>query len=114
MWPWEPVGRSAASGILDDVTYDWIPVTRAMISSDGVAYVVTEDQIREINRIARNTTGVAVDATGTAGLAPLLDASVAASIASDEQVIGLFTGAIRQSLGEVPRLTTAEDAGREA
>jgi threonine synthase len=95
MWPWEPIGMSAATGILDDVTYDWLPVTRAMLSSHGMAYVVTEQQILEINQIARKVTGVAVDATGTAGLAPLLDSSVTASIQPEDHVVGLFTGVIR-------------------
>src|SRR4029077_11207552 len=30
MWPWEHVDASAADGILDDETYDWIAVMRAM------------------------------------------------------------------------------------
>ena len=37
MWPWEHVGSSAADGILDDETYDWIPVVRAMAEARGGA-----------------------------------------------------------------------------
>jgi threonine synthase len=92
MWPWEEVGESAATGILDDLTYDWLPVTEAMLSSGGQALVVTEEMIVEANRLGRSLTGINVDATGTAGLAGLLDRHLVASIGPDHQVAVLFTG----------------------
>ncbi len=53
MWPWEHVGDSAADGILDDETYDWIPVLRAMGDSDGTPIVVTEAQVLQANDLGR-------------------------------------------------------------
>jgi threonine synthase len=72
MWPWETEPRSAATGILDDVTYDWLPVVRAMLATGGEAIVVDEATVLEANDLARTHTGIAVDHTGTAGLAGLL------------------------------------------
>ena len=54
MWPWEHVGSSAADGILDDETYDWIPVVRAMGDSNGTPVVVSERlRSREANELGR-------------------------------------------------------------
>lgn len=92
MWPWEEVGTSAASGILDDVTYDWMPVMEGMLESGGRAQVVSEEMILKANELGRSLTGIDVDHTGTAGMAGLLDPEVASSIGSDEHVVVLFTG----------------------
>jgi len=90
MWPWEHVAKSAATGIVDDVTYDWIPLTVAMIHSGGEPIVVNEESILAALAIGRRTTGIDVDATGTAGLAGLM--SVSGEIEADEQIAVLFTG----------------------
>ena len=95
MWPWEAVGTSDASGILDDVTYDWEGVVLGMVESGGWPVVVTEDQVREANRDARYTTGIDVDATGTSGLAGTLDPVTRAAIEPDHHIVVLFTGAVR-------------------
>jgi threonine synthase len=92
MWPWEEVGTSAANGILDDVTYDWMPVMEAMLDSGGRAQVVSEEMILRANELGRSMTGIDVDHTGTAGMAGLLDPEVASSLGEDEQVVVLFTG----------------------
>lgn len=98
MWPWDPVGESAATGILDDVTYDWRTVVGPMIEEGGWPIVVTEPKILEANRLGREHTGIDVDATGTAGLAGLFDRSTRTSIEPHDQVVVLFTG-IRRSSG---------------
>ncbi len=90
MWPWDDVGESAASGILDDVTYDWVPLTEAMLQSGGGPVVVTEAQILAALDLGRRHTGIDVDATGTAGLAGLL--ADRAVVAEGEHVAVLFTG----------------------
>jgi threonine synthase len=97
MWPWEEVGTSAASGILDDVTYDWLPVMEATLRSGGTAHVVSESMILAANEAALSFSSIQVDPTGTAGLAALLDRNLVASIGPDERVVVLFTGAIRPS-----------------
>jgi threonine synthase len=72
MWPWEATPASIASGILDDETYDWLAVVRAMIETGGSVVVAGEAVLVEANRLARTTTGIDVDPTGSAGLAGLL------------------------------------------
>ena len=83
MWPWEPVPRSIATGILDDETYDWAAVLRGVLSTGGSVITVSEDELREANRIA----GDGVSVTGSAGLAGALSLQCA-----DESVGVLLTG----------------------
>ncbi len=86
MWPWDPVGTSAASGILDDVAYDWAPLVEATLRSGGWPVVVGEERVLEAHRPGRETTGIDVCATGTAGLAGLLDTVV------EHPALVFFTG----------------------
>jgi threonine synthase len=95
MWPWEHVGNSAADGILDDETYDWIPVVRAMVDGRGSPVVVTEARVLEANDLARTTSGINASHTGTAGLAGLL--SVRETIAADERIAVIFSGVSRST-----------------
>lgn len=92
MWPWEPVGTSAATGILDDVTYDWQTVVGPMVDSGGWPILVSEEQIDEANALGRTHTGIDVDPTGTAGLAGILDEMTLRQIDADDLVVVLFTG----------------------
>ena len=84
MWPWETPPKSIATGILDDETYDWAAVLRGVIATGGSVITVTEDELREANRLA----GPGVSATGSAGLAGYL-----ASRCESESAGVLFTGA---------------------
>ncbi|HXH92319.1 MAG TPA: pyridoxal-phosphate dependent enzyme [Thermoanaerobaculia bacterium] len=84
MWPWETPGRSIATGILDDETYDWLAVVRGMQSSGGFPVVVSEEELMAAKELA----GDGVSATGVAGLAGLLHLRV-----SGEVQMVLFTGA---------------------
>jgi threonine synthase len=72
MWPWETEPHSAATGILDDVTYDWLPLLERTHATGGEPLVVPEELIVEAHRLGREHTTVNVSATGTAGLAGLL------------------------------------------
>jgi threonine dehydratase len=89
MWPWESVGTSAASGILDDVVYDWRILIEETLRTGGWPVVVDEDRVIEAHRLGRATTGIDVCATGTAGLAGLLDTTV------DHPALVFFTGVQR-------------------
>jgi threonine synthase len=93
MWPWEHVGNSAADGILDDETYDWIPVVQAMSEGKGGPIVATETQVHDANELGRATTGINASPTGTAGLAGLL--AVRETIDPDERVAVVFSGVSR-------------------
>lgn len=90
MWPWENVGESAADGILDDETYDWLPVVEAMESTGGSPIVVTEAHVLEANELGRRTTGIDASHTGTAGLAGLL--AIRDQVSPDERVAVIFSG----------------------
>ena len=72
MWPWTPTPFSAATGILDDETYDWAAVTEAMIATGGRPVVVPEPLVTEACDLAQSATGINVSPTGSAGLAGLL------------------------------------------
>jgi threonine synthase len=94
MRPWESVPVSLAHGILDDETYDWWEVAKAMRDSDGAPVVVDEDAVSRARRLAHAHTGVDVSATGTAGLAGALTAARV-----DESLAVVFSGAERQAGG---------------
>jgi threonine synthase len=102
MWPWETTPHSVAHGILDDETYDWYAVVRGMVESGGQPVVVDEPTLATANRLARRTTGIDVDHTGSAGLAGLLDLRRRGEIAPDDTVAVLFTG-VRRSPAGAPR-----------
>jgi threonine synthase len=95
MWPWEEEPKSIAHGILDDETYDWYAVVRGMIQTAGFPLVVDEETLRAANELARETTGIPVDHTGSAGLAGLMEARKQEHVRPNERVAVLFTGAIR-------------------
>jgi threonine synthase len=85
MWPWESTPHSLAHGILDDETYDWLAVLRAMLQTGGRPIVVDEPTLEQANRLARQLTGIRVDHTGSAGLAGALKNG-------DDGGVVLFTG----------------------
>jgi len=72
MWPWESAPASLAHGILDDETYDWWEVVKAMRETGGEAVVADEAAIARALSLARAHTAIPVSATGAAGLAGAL------------------------------------------
>jgi threonine dehydratase len=95
MWPWENQPASVAGGILDDETYDWLAVARAMLATGGSAVVAHEGILKEAHQLARTATGIDVDETGSAGLAGLLLLAGARRVAPDSEVLIIFTGSGR-------------------
>jgi threonine synthase len=87
MWPWEDP-QSFATGILDDITYDWLPLLHRTLASGGEPIVAPERLIREAYALAHRHTAINVCSTGTAGLAGLLTSPPA----TRERVALLFTG----------------------
>ncbi len=98
MWPWEAEGASVARGILDDETYDWLAVARAMLATGGTAVVADEAVLLEANRLARRTTGIRVDETGSSGLAGLLVLVRNGHLAPDSESLVIFTGSGAEAL----------------
>ncbi|MCY3561136.1 MAG: pyridoxal-phosphate dependent enzyme [bacterium] len=101
MQPWAPPEgdspQSIATGILDDVTYDWLPIAWGMSATGGGVIVAPERLVAEAHALARRWTDVPVDPTGAAGLAGLLAARGAGLVADGARVGVLFTGADRNA-----------------
>ncbi len=91
MRPW-PQPHSAADGILDDETYDWLAVTSAMAASGGEPVTAPESDILRAHELA-TAAGYAVSVTGSAGLAGLL--AEGASLRPDENVAVVMSGVAR-------------------
>ncbi len=87
MRPW-PDPRSAADGILDDVTYDWLPLLAGTVRSGGEPIVAPEPLILKAYQLAHEHTDVPVCVTGTAGFAGLMHKPPPAGA----RVAVLFTG----------------------
>jgi len=97
MWPWESEPRSIAHGILDDETYDWLAVVQGMLVTGGAPVLVGEAILVEANDLARATTGIDADHTGTAGLAGLMELVRRGSVGRGESVAVIFSGVRRGS-----------------
>jgi threonine synthase len=95
MRPWATPPVSVAHGILDDETYDWVAVERAMLVSGGRALVVDEADLVDANTIAREATGIDADETGTAGVAGLLALGAAGHLAPSESIAVVLSGVRR-------------------
>lgn len=93
MWPWEHVGASAADGILDDETYDWLPVVAAIDDSGGTPVVASEHDVLAAAALVHEHTTIDASPTGTAGLAGLL--AIRAQVADDERVLVICSGVDR-------------------
>lgn len=91
MRPW-PNPRSAADGILDDETYDWLADFEAMAASGGRPIVASEADILRAHELA-TAAGFDVSATGSAGLAGAL--AVADELGPDDHVIVVMSGVAR-------------------
>jgi threonine synthase len=93
MWPWDGgTPHSLAHGILDDVTYDWYHLLRAVLRSGGRAEILAEDTIRAAYEKAQSHTGIPVCPTGAAGLAGLMQLTDSGTIDRDESAGLFFTG----------------------
>lgn len=93
MTPW-PDPSSAATGILDDVTYDWLGVARALLITGGSSVVASEDDIESTNQQVR-AAGYNSDHTGSAGYAGLLAAVRQGTISPTDTAAVLITGVQR-------------------
>ncbi len=90
MQPWERVPTSLAHGILDDETYDWWEVVKAMRETGGAPIVADEAAIVRALSLARADTTIPVSATGAAGLAGAL-----ASPRASRSAAAVFSGVER-------------------
>lgn len=94
MTPWEREPMSAADGILDDETYDWLGVSNSMIASGGVPVVAAETDVLQAHQLCQTLTSIDASPTGTAGLAGLL--AIRNQIGAHERVAVVFSGIRRE------------------
>jgi threonine synthase len=83
-----------ATGLLDDVVYDWRALVHDMLlgPAPGGPVVATEADVVDAHALVLAHTEVPADPTGTAGLAGLLAARRDGCIDAAEEVVVLLTG----------------------
>lgn len=91
MRPW-PDPHSAADGILDDETYDWLADIDVMRVSGGRPVVATEPEVLRAHELA-TAAGYRVSVTGSAGLAGLLH--VRDDLGADDHIAIVMSGLAR-------------------
>ncbi len=82
MWPWGQTPFSAASGILDDETYDWWEAVKGARETSGAAIVADEATVVRACNMGKTHTTIRASATGTAGLAGLMTTGAAGESAA--------------------------------
>ncbi len=90
MTPWAGP-HSAATGILDDLTYDWLGVARSLLTTGGGSIVVPEGEIAAASQVV-NAAGYDADETGSAGYAGLRTALYEGAIDGTDTAAVLITG----------------------
>lgn len=94
MKAWEDP-HSIATGILDDETYDWAALVRAMLVSGGWPLVVTDAQIAAATTLV-NAASIDADETGSAAAAGILAFREHHSTQPDERAAVTVTGIRRR------------------
>ncbi len=100
MVPWPDTPTSVASGIVDDLTYDWRTVLDHQVATGGWPLAVDEETFTRAVELVGDQVTPAPDATGAAGLAGLLtmaETGAEAPVASGEVNVVLLTGAKRKA-----------------
>ena len=94
MFPWENP-HSIAHGILDDETYDWVPLISGMLKTNGEALLVEDEPICAAKSFAEDTFGLNPCHTGSAGLAGMMEYKAATG---DENInLVILSGLDRRS-----------------
>lgn len=102
MTPWPGTPHSVASGILDDLTYDWLTLMAHQIRTGGWPQLVDEATFELAAQLAAHAIDPAPppDATGAAGLAGLIEAARAGTLGArdpGQTAVVLVTGVDRSS-----------------
>ena len=93
MSPWKKP-ESLATGILDDITYDWIGVVTALAHTGGESIVASEKEIAVAYDLV-NRHGVNAEPTGSAGVAGVMSAVKSGYLERTDRVGVLLTGVLR-------------------
>ena len=95
MKPWaNPTGL--ATGILDDITYDWIGVVRSLLLSDGGSVVASEEEIAYASQLVPSA-GIRTEPTGAASVAGAIHSFKTGQIDSQTTIAVLLTGKDRST-----------------
>lgn len=92
MWTWEEEPHSIAHGILDDTTYDWYKIMQGMFRTGGIPITVTEQELKEANTLAKNSTKINVDYSGSSGFAGYIKLKKLGVIPKTAATAVIFTG----------------------
>lgn len=95
MWPWEEEPMSIAGGILDDETYDWMALVRAMLLTGGWPVVATEAQLLRAGELVASDF-IDADETGSASVAGVIALRAREQLDDGERVAALITGIRRR------------------
>ncbi len=95
MFAWENP-TSVATGILDNITYDWLGMARALLVTGGSPVVATEDEISAANQRV-HASNFNSSHTGSAGYAGFLAAVRQEQISPSDATAVLITGVRRPS-----------------
>ena len=87
--------KSVAKAMLDDETYDWRALVRAMFETGGRPLVVSEEQLVHAQARAQAVTDLPISATGAAGLAGLYQLKAEGALSAETSAAVLFTGTDR-------------------
>ena len=90
MTPWANP-KSIATGILDDITYDWIGVLNALVKTGGGSIVALETEIASAYELV-NSLGIQVEPTGSASVAGVINALKSGYLKRSDRVGVLLTG----------------------
>ncbi|CAI8324589.1 MAG: Uncharacterised protein [Acidimicrobiales bacterium AG-410-I20] len=91
MWAWENP-HSVATGILDDVVYDWKPIVWAMLQMGGSPVIASEEAITRAHQLVHSHTDISPCITGTSGLAGVITNHENELLDADSNVAVLVTG----------------------
>ena len=90
MKPWaNPTGL--ATGILDDITYDWMGVVRSLLLSNGGSVVASEEQVTQASELVPNL-GIQTEPTGAASIAGAINSFESGQIDGQTTIAVLLTG----------------------
>jgi len=90
MTPWK-TPEGLATGILDDVTYDWLGVVKALADTRGESIVASEREISDAYELV-NSLGVATEPTGSAAVAGVISSLKSGYLKRSDRVGVLLTG----------------------
>jgi len=95
MRPLSQEPSSIATGILDDETYDWRTLIESALATKAAPITCTEERLQEAWELGNRVCDSKVSATGTAGLAGLLELRSRGELDLASKVAVLFTGVER-------------------